>query len=472
MPVAKHIQERIERIENGLLPDHAPDGPGGERVSLAGQMAATNVPGVSIAVINGHSVEWARGYGVKEAGKPDPVTAETIFQAASISKPLTAAAALRLVDGGDLDLDEDVNAYLKSWKVPPSGGWQPRITLRHLLSHTSGLTVHGFLGYAEQAERPTLRQVLDGEPPANSDPVRVDAIPGMSWHYSGGGYCVVQQLLEDVTGMPFPQLMHELVLDPLGITASAFSQPLPDNRANSAARGHYYTGAPVDGRWYIHPELAAAGLWSTPSDLARFVVGIQLALAGQAENPISASMAQQMITPQVRTPTGEAFGLGVALKPAGQFTWFGHGGSNVGYRCELLAHCRDGWGAVVMTNSDQGTVLAQKIIRATAEEYGWPDCFPEVPNPAQVGPPICRAYTGEYEPDGQRPGLSIICEEDALYLQCGVQHPILLHPVSETDYIAQALHVGVSFFKDATGAVAGLVLMQDGRRFVARKRGG
>src|SRR6185436_9257568 len=153
-------------------------------------------------------------YGVCAADQSTLVDPTTLFQAGSISKPVAAVAALRLVDAGRIDLDADVNDYLVSWKVPANEGWQPRVTLRHLLSHTGGLTVHGFPGYARGQAVPTLVQVLDGAKPANTAAVRDNAVPGTQSRYSGGGTTIVQQMLIDVMGKPFPALMRELVLDP------------------------------------------------------------------------------------------------------------------------------------------------------------------------------------------------------------------------------------------------------------------
>ena len=267
------VEARISRIENGLLSPVVVAGRPIPLMTLAARMAELKVPGVSIAVIYNGAIEWAKGYGAAEAGTQTPVTPRTLFQAASVSKPVAALAALRLVEQGRLVLDEDVNAKLKSWKVPENEFTKAeKVTLRRLLSHTAGLTVHGFGGYPADVPVPSLAQVLDGEKPANSAAIRVDIVPGTVWRYSGGGYTVMQQLLIDVTGRAFPDILAELVLKPVGMTDSTYEQPLPEARRGGAAAGHTSDGKLLPGRCHTYPEMAAAGLWTTPTDLARFLL--------------------------------------------------------------------------------------------------------------------------------------------------------------------------------------------------------
>jgi CubicO group peptidase (beta-lactamase class C family) len=217
--------------------------------SLAEVMAQCNIPGVGLAVVADGGIVWAGGFGVRSAESGDAVDAETIFQAGSISKPVAALCALRLVTDGTLALDEDVNDHLTSWRVPAFAGWSPRLTLRQLLSHTAGLTVHGFPGYPRNAKAPDLIDVLEGC--GNTAAVRVRTVPGLQFSYSGGGYCVLQQLLIDVTGEPFPELARALVLEPLGMRDSTYEQPLPQLRWPQAASGHRTAGRPVDGGWHV-----------------------------------------------------------------------------------------------------------------------------------------------------------------------------------------------------------------------------
>ena len=360
--------ERIARVESGLLPAVVVKSEPAGR-TIAERMKELNVPGLSIAVINNGAIEWAKGYGVVEAGSPTPVTAETLFQAASISKPVAAMGMLALVEQGKLNLDEDVNLKFKSWKVPENDFTkQNKVTLRRLSSHSAGTTVHGFRGYAEGEGVPTVVQILDGIKPANSAAVRVDLAPGSQWRYSGGGITAMQLLMTDVAAKPFPDLMKELVFDKLGMKSSTYDQPLTATSLSKAAAGHLRTGAVIAGKRHTYPEMAAAGLWTTPTDLATFAIELQRANAGKSGKVLSQAMVNQMLTKQA----GD-YGLGIGLGGSGQTATFSHGGSNVGFRCMLFAYVHTGQGAVVMTNGDQGGVLAGEILRSISREYGWPD---------------------------------------------------------------------------------------------------
>src|SRR5262245_2270193 len=260
-------------------------------------MQKRKIPGLSLAIVQEGKIVKARAYGVTEAGGSQPVTPATLFQAGSISKPVTAFGALVLVQRGKLDLDADVNLKLKTWKVPASDVARgKKVTLRRLLSHSAGLTVHGFPGYAVGEPVPSVVQILDGAKPANTDPIRVDLEPGTKFRYSGGGYTVAQQLILDVTGKPFPQTMRDLVLGPLGMSQSTYEQPLPRDKAELTPTGHGGDRVRIDGRWHIYPEMAAAGLWTTPSDLARFAIGVQQAAAGKSK-VLGRGLARQMLAP-------------------------------------------------------------------------------------------------------------------------------------------------------------------------------
>lgn len=377
-------QERIRRVEEGLLPSHGKGQPTSP-MKLAERMRFFEVPGVSIAVIDDGRVEWARGHGVLEAGKGDPVSADALFQACSLSKPIAAMAALYLVERGQLDLDEDVNRKLVTWKVPDNElTRQQKVTLRRLLSHTAGLTVSGLPGYAFGEDVPTLPQILDGKKPANSEPVQVDTVPGTAWRYSGGGYLVLQQLMIDVSGRPFADLMREVVLERLGMKHSTFQQSLPPSLRRQTARGHHEHGTVVKGGWHRYPEMAVAGLWTTPSDLAVLAIELQKARAGRSNKVLSRRMANEMFSGQMRdfpvAMVSERYGrlitnqgLGFRLEGAGRAARFSHHGGNVGYTCFIVVYLDRGQGAVVMTNSDNGRELIQEIVRSIAKEYGWPE---------------------------------------------------------------------------------------------------
>ena len=251
------------------------------QLDLKKLMELYHVPGLSIAVIDNFQIAWVKAFGVIESGSATPVTPTTLFQAGSISKPVAAAGALYLVEAGKLALDENVNEKLKTWKVPDNEFTKnQKVTLRRLMSHTAGLTVHGFPGYDVDAPLPTLVQILNGEKPANTPPIRVDLVPGTQVRYSGGGVTIEQLLMMDVSGKPFPALLREIVLDKIGMADSSYEQPLPAPRAAKTASGTDANGKVVHGRWHIYPEMAAAGLWTTPTDLGKFA--IEIALSRQA----------------------------------------------------------------------------------------------------------------------------------------------------------------------------------------------
>jgi CubicO group peptidase (beta-lactamase class C family) len=461
----RDLAERINRIEHGLFKATRIIEQREQKASLLDLMEDYGVPGVSVAVIHQGRIEWARGYGVQDIETREPVTPDTRFQAASISKPVSASAVLRLVEAGQLDLDEDVNAYLRSWKVPQNGSWQPRVTLRLLLCHGAGMTVHGFPGYPRDAEVPTLVQVLEGGQHANTDPIRVDTLPGTQFRYSGGGYCIVQQILMDVTGQPFPQLMRELVLDPLGMQQSTFEQPLPHTLAPVAATAYRPGARAVFGKWHIYPEMAAAGLWTTPSDLARFALALQSAWAGRSTDFLSQETVRSMLTPQVESFTG----LGPRLDGQGNSARFSHSGGNEGFRCFLEAYVQGDIGAAIMTNADEGFSVIERVMPALAQEYHWPDYLPAEGAAFSKEPVNTDAYVGEYE---LKSGLTftITRQEDQLFLQPTGQSALALYPESDTTYVFHEINAEVVFVKeDDQKEVTELIFKQNDREMKGKK---
>jgi CubicO group peptidase (beta-lactamase class C family) len=404
----------IQRIEQGLRPAVALAGKPVPTATLADEMKRLHVPGVSIAVIRGGKIAWARGYGVT-AKDGAPVTPDTLFQAASISKPVTALAALRMVEANRLSLDADINTALTSWKLPPGPGGS-HATLRQLLSNTAGTTVSGFPGYAHDAAVPTLVQVLDGTPPANTKPIRIDTPPGSTWIYSGGGYTVVQQAMIDRAGKPFPELLAETVLAPLGMKDSSFAQPLPASLLPRAAMPHDGQGEPYKGGPYTYPELAAAGLWTTPSDLARFILGVQRNADAQGQALLSPAMADAMLK-----PVKNEYALGFGADSLS----FGHGGSNMGYQDVLFAYRGQGDGLVVMTNGEGGNDIAQSVLRAVAAEYHWPSKQTMIRKAVALEPGRRKALVGKYGFKAQ--GSFDILEQDGqlmISLREGAQEPL------------------------------------------------
>jgi CubicO group peptidase (beta-lactamase class C family) len=333
-----------------------------QTLTLQEAMGKLKIPSVSLALIDEDRIAVTRAYG---AG----VTPETLYQAASLSKFVAAVGAMRLLDDGRLKLDDDVNNALTSWKVPANSfDREHKVTLRGLLSMTAGIGVPGFLGYELGAPLPNLTQILYGVPPANSPPVTVTSEPGSAYHYSGGGYEIAEALMIDATKTPFPELLTELVLKPNGMGHSTFTQPLPADLIGNAAGGHYADGKNVPGSYHVFPEHAAAGLWSTPTDLATLLLAIGRAWRGESRLFLKPETAREMTTRQ----NGGPYGLGAAIAEADDALVVMKRGQNVGYQAYLILLPAEGKGMVVMTNSDNGSILAEALIRRAAALYGWP----------------------------------------------------------------------------------------------------
>ncbi|MFC1946561.1 serine hydrolase domain-containing protein [Chloroflexota bacterium] len=361
------INSHIDGVIHGLRSPISIKGRPPVRWTLSERMEYYHVPGVSLAIIDDGHIVCNGGFGVKKTQTIGPVKASTLFQAASISKPIAATAILGLVDTHKISLDEDINNYLKSWKIPENNYTvQEKVTLRRILSHSAGLTVHGFPGYSSDQPIPTLQQILDGEKPANTSVIKVDTIPGSMWRYSGGGFTVIQQLLIDMINDRFPLIMKQMVLERTGMFLSTFEQPLPDSRSQEVAYGHNVKGESIEGNWHIYPEMAAAGLWTTPTELARWALEITGALNGHTGKLLSKSIAIQMMTIQ-KPPSG----LGILLEEKDKVFSFSHGGANEGFRSSLVMFPTEGKGAVIMTNGDQGGTLIDELLPSIAAEYHW-----------------------------------------------------------------------------------------------------
>ena len=390
----------IAAVEQGLLPGILVEGDSIPHYSLEARMAHYNVPGLSIAVIEDGRLLWAKGYGLANTLTGKAVDTATLFQAGSISKPVAALAALQLWEQGKVDLDTDVNTYLQGWKVPDSPFTDStKVTLRRLLTHSAGLTVHGFPGYAQADTFPNIAAVLEGR--GNTAPIVVDTVPGSIWRYSGGGYTVIEKVVEDVSGLPLEEYMARNILPQLGMTHSTYQQPLQAPFTDNASAAYSGKGEPFeDGPWHNYPEQAAAGLWTTPSDLAAYCIAVQEILAGKREGPISQATARAMLTPHLNN-----WGLGPALSKEGDSLRFGHGGKNEGFTNDLLATAYQGRAVIVMTSADRGGGLIGEIERAVSKVYGWGMKEPRTVRLETITPDSLQAYTGRYLLDFEVPGI-------------------------------------------------------------------
>ena len=450
------VQPQIDRVEKGLLPPVLIKGD--TSWTIQERMKHYKVPGVTIAVIQDFKIAWAKAYGVKDTETNEPVSTETLFQAGSISKPVAAMTALKKVEQGKIALDEDINNKLTTWKLPDNElTAKKKVTLANLLSHTGGTTVHGFPGYAPGEKIPTLTQILDGAPPANTRPVRVDLEPGTRFRYSGGGTTIAQLAIMDIEKKPYPEIAQETVLGPLKMTNSTYQQPLPDNTRKKAATGYRSDGKPVVGKIHIYPEMAAAGLWTTPTDLAKFAIESQLSLVGKSNKVLSKEMTAKMVTPFLSsTPTG----LGFFSETHGAATYFGHGGADEGFRAQLLVHKDKGYGAVVMVNSDNGQIMGE-IIRGIAKEYQWDDYLPQPREVVSLDPAKLGEYAGRYLVNPDRV-LTVIQQGSRLFAEPTAATRFELFAVSEAEFVRRDADVRYTFVKSPGGSTEKIVLKSPG----------
>ena len=480
--LAQSAAERAARIER-IVPAVQVAGRD-TTFALAERLRARRVPGVSVAVVDSFRVVWARGFGVAEWGGAAPVDTGTLFLAGSISKPVTASGALAMVEGGQLALDEDVNQRLTSWKVPESAFTATeKVTLRRILSHSAGLTVWGFPGYARDSAVPTVVQVLDGARPANTKPVRNDTTPGARWMYSGGGYTVAQLLMTDVAREPFPSLMRRLVLGPVGMRNSTFEQPLPARLAGRAATGHERLDTAVAGKWHTYPEMAAAGLWTTASDLGRWGAAMMRAARGDAGAGISPAVASWMLTP-TSTPQGAgpngSFGLGLALEGRGDSLVFSHNGRDEGFVAMMMMWPSRGQGIVVMTNATNGALL-EEIVRSFVATYGLPGWSRTTVTAAAIAPASLDSLVGRYRlPAPATPAAAAVAgtaprfltverRGEALWMVNPVGLPRRLVPTGPLRFVDLADGVPVAFARGADGGVETLTFGTGPRATVAAR---
>lgn len=455
-PDRASVQAHIEKITSCIPPPVIVKGEPPSCTALTQRMAELHVPGLSIAVIHNGAIEWARGFGVTKTDGA-PVSEKTLFQAGSISKPLAAMAALHQVQLGKLSLDADVNTELVSWKVPdsPAANGKP-VTLREILTHTAGFTVHGFPGYASGEPIPSLIQVLNGEKPANTPPIRIESEPGSKWNYSGGGYVVMQQIVLDATKEPFPQLIHDTVLAPIGMTHSTYEQPLPAGMQPSAATPYAANGTAIKGGAHTYPELTAAGLWTTSPDLAQYCIEVERSIQGKANHVLSQKLTEEMLT------SGKGnWGLGLEIGGSPSDPYFSHGGVNDGFEGLFVAYQKHGDGAIVLTNAQGGSRIASEIMRSIANEYRWPDFHSAVRTEIKVPNEALHQYVGAYQ---MRPGLYMIItmSGEQLMSRLGGQDALPIFAESNDKFFPKAVDAEMEFVRDPNGNISSLVLHQNG----------
>ncbi len=460
-------KKRIKLVEKGLLRAVTIKGMKPEKLTLAARMPFYRVPGVGIAVLDRHELEWAKAYGVRDAQNLEPATTETLFQAGALGEPLAAAAALILVAQGKLDLDENINARLVAWKVPANEFTrQAPVTLKGLLTHTAGFPESPLPGYPRDARPPTLLALLQGRAPGHYLQAEPDAVPGQGRaRPSGTGFAVLQQLLEDVSGKAFSALVRELVLEPLGPGRSVFESVPSEGPPGSAASGHGRDGRPVGGSSLLYPAAAASGLWTTPTELVSLLADLMEAARERGGRLLPPPAARSMFTPQAG---GRSFGF--AVDGSGQDVRFHLRGRTEGFACTLDVYPYRGQGAVIMTNSENGMLLADEILRSLAAAYLWPDFGPVEKTLFRLDPSIYAGYVGRYEVTPEY-ALDITHEDYYLVIRPTGQAPTKFYVESQTFFFSIDPYIRIQFHTDEKGDVAGLTLWQQDFKQEARKVG-
>jgi len=420
---ANTLEERLSRIENGLEPDLQIEGDTIPNYNIEERLKELNIPGVSIAVLNSGEIEWAKGYGMASIEENRKVTPETKFLAGSISKPVSALLAHKLVEEGKLDLDTNINEYLVSWKLPDNEFTETeKVTTRRILNHTAGLTVWGFPGYDKGDTIPSVQEVLDGK--GNTDAVRVYKEPGESWMYSGGGYTILQLMMTEITGRDFPELMRTEVLNPLGMTDSTFENPLPEQYHAIAATGYRGNGEEVEGQWPIYPEMAAAGLWTTPSELILWAKEIQ----NIDQNNVDGLLKKETVKEMLVQGMGD-FGLGPQVS---EYT-YGHGGADEGFRANMVVWKDSPVAVVMMVNSDNGSIM-QEILLSITKEYDLPGIEPQVRKVNEVSEEKRQAAMGTYSIPRMGEVEIKLKDKGLMALASFSEDPLYLLPESDSIY--------------------------------------
>lgn len=432
--------------------------------TLRERMGHYFTPGLSITVVDGGRIAWSKGFGYGNLGAREMVDEETMFLAGSISKPVFALGVLKLAEAGEIDLDRDVNDYLKRWKIPASRGWRPRITMRQLLSHTAGLTVQGFPGYRKSDRVPGTVQILKGVPPANTEPVLPNILPGTMMRYSGGGITVAQLAVEDAMKAPFPELMRELLFEPLGMRNSTYDQR-PRKTQRRIAHGYPWYNRVIPGGYHIYPEMAAAGLWSTGLDLARLMIEVQKGFAGEPSF-FSTGLVREMLTPQ---KMAKNIGFGFFLEGDGDAARFYHGGWDEGFVAKFVSYKKGGKGAVVMLNSNSGNPMIEEILRSVAAEYGWPGYTCALPASANRSPGPLAGHCGDYVSET---GLlfRVRARGGRLALEAEGQPPVEILPESSGTFFAEALNLKVRFETGRGKSPGALFVIQGGVEIKAARK--
>ncbi len=365
----------------------------GSFMTVEEAMQQHGLVGLSVVVFDNYQIAWSKTWGYKFRGGTEKIDDETAFSTASISKAITATLLALLEEKGLLDLDEPVNKYLKRWKLAENSYTKEvPVTFRHLLSHTAGTTQHGFADFYKGDQVPTLLESLQGKLPRYNAPVQVTSLPGTNWSYSGGGYSVAQMAVEDHLGKSLAALAEEYLFRPLGMEHTTMYQDGHPKFLRNVAKVHNQQGEIIKTGIPICPQTAASAMWSTPVDMAKFLIELQRALAGKPTQVISSAVAKKVTAVQTtRTVGGWSMGW-ERYHRLGNRSWFSHGGANTGTGGHIYATMEDGNGIAFFGNGPNNIRIPvlDKLRNSIILAHDW-----KQPNPYSARAKEIDATTGK-----------------------------------------------------------------------------
>lgn len=464
-PYSQETLDKIREVETNItggliVNDEKP-------ATIQERMAKYKVKGLSIAVIHNYKIVWAKGYGWADEGEKRPVTPETLFEPGSISKSLNAVGVLKLAQDGKIDLNQDINTYLKSWKFPyDSVSKGKKITVANLLSHTAGLTVHGFPGHSLDGPIPSLLQVLDGIKPSFTPAVRSQFEPGLRFQYSGGGTSISQIILTDIVQQPYDVWMYEHVLKPIGMTHSTYTQPLAANFRHLAATAYNRDGYPLKGKFHMYPEQAAAGLWMTPTDLCNYIIDMQLAYQGKPSKVLSAEMVKLHLTPYIDKNAA----MGTFVVNMDSALYFQHSAGNDGFSGIFYGSLENGNGVAVFQNTDNFQILPE-VVNSVAKAYNWKNFYkaPMRKSAIQVSDEVIKNYEGIYLYDD---AFAVVGKKDNAYHFYTDDTFAKMYFTSPETFFNEEFRAVKTFVKDDQGKVIGYKRQVDAQSFPLATRVG
>ena len=405
----REIENNLTEVKELLFEDSVI-----KKYNILERMHFYKIPSVSLAIIENGKIKWVKTYGYADIERKRPANKTTLYQVASISKSVNSLGLMKLIQDGKLSLTNDIRNYLKTWVFPDNEFSKNKIiNLKNLLSHTAGLSVHGFIGYSMKDSIPTINQILDGKRPSNNEAVKPIFPIGDHFEYSGGGYTVIRKILDDHISTNYDSLMTALVLKPLKLTNSTFSQPLLSKYKNYAY-GTNKEMQTLEGNYYIYPEQAAGGLWSTATDIGKFIISIQEALKGKPNALINEQLTKEMLTPVLNN---YALGFGIIEKGGEKYFW--HEGESFGYNSMYYGSFTTGKGVVILTNAypENGQPFIKELLNSVAVACEWKDFYNPIKKKLIAVPDSLLAkYTGTYNSENPQMKIAITLNNNQLEL--------------------------------------------------------